>query len=145
MIRVIFDANIYVSALLKPAGLQAQLLKQGLEGKFHLVLSELILEEICRVLNYEKIAKRLPFTKSQIKIFLERLVESTAWTADELKVSICEDPKDDIYLSCAKESQAGFLVSGDRDLLKLENFEDTRIVSSKIFLDYLSALAPPEK
>lgn len=144
MIRVIFDANIYISALLKPGGLQAQLLKQALAGRFQLVLSESIFKEICRVLNYEKIAKRLPFSKAQVKKFLERLVETTAWTGDEIHVSVCEDPEDDIYLSCAKESQAKFLVSGDQHLLKIKQFEETEIVSSKEFLNKISAFSLPE-
>lgn len=137
MIRVILDANIYISALLKPTGSPSQLLQKGLDGAFETILSEAIFLEICRVLNYKKIKERLSYTDDQIKKFLERLVDISSWTSDEIAVAACEDPKDDIYLSCAKESQANFLVSGDEHLLKIKNFEETRIVTTRQFLDYL--------
>ena len=62
--HVVLDANIYVSALLKPSGLQSQLLQKGLEGEFQIVISEKIFLELCRTekafagLNYEKIGDK---------------------------------------------------------------------------------------
>ena len=89
MIRAILDANIYVSALLKPNGPQALLLRKGFEGEVQIVFSEKIFLEICGVLQYPKIAERIPFEKNGVKKILERLVEVSAWTADELKVTVC--------------------------------------------------------
>lgn len=137
--RVILDANIYVSALLKPQGLQAKILQRGLGGEFQIVLSEAIFKEVCRVLQYDKIATRLPLTNVDIKKFLERLIDAAAWTADEVKVSVCEDPNDDVYLACAKESQADFLVSGDQHLLMLKSFEKAVIVTSREFHGHLAS------
>jgi uncharacterized protein len=141
MIRVVLDANIYISALLKPNGPQAHLVKRGFEGGFEIVLSEKIFLELCRVLQYRKIAERLPLSKDSLKKFLERLIDIAAWAGDEVTVVACEDPADDIYLSCAKESQADFLVSGDQHLLKLKCFEKTEIVTSRQFLDRID---PPK-
>lgn len=139
MIRVILDANIVVSALLKPHGLQSIILQKGLAGSFQIILSEKIFLEICRVLQYEKIAKRMPFTLRQIKKILERITDSASWIADEIEVKLCEDPDDDIYLACAKESQADYLVSGDQHLLKLKKMDSTAIVTTRWFLDFISA------
>ena len=140
--RVILDANIYVSALLKPSGRQAKIVQKGFDGVFQIVLSENIFLEIGRVLNYRKIVDRLPFTQDQVKQFLEHLVEMASWTNDEVKVTGCRDPRDDIYLSCAKESQAKFLVSGDQDLLQLKRFEETIILNSKEFMEHLLTNTP---
>jgi putative PIN family toxin of toxin-antitoxin system len=137
MIRVVLDANIYVSALLKPNGPQADLIKKGFKGDFEIVLSEDIFLELCRVLQYPRISERLPLSQDQLKIFLERLIDVAAWTSGEVTVVLCEDAADDIYLSCAKEAQADFLVSGDQHLLKIKKFERTAILMSREFLEYL--------
>jgi hypothetical protein len=135
MKKVVLDANIYVSALLKPGGLQAGLLLRGLAGEFQIVISESIFREICRVVLYPKIAERLPISRKDLKKFLERIIDAAMFTMDEVKVEICEDPKDDIYLSCVKESQADFLVSGDAHLLNLKAFETAKILTSREFVE----------
>lgn len=137
MKKVVFDANIYVSALLKPKGLQAGLLLRGLAGEFQIVISESIFREICRVVLYPKIADRLPISHGDLKRFLERIIDVAMFTLDEVKVAVCEDPKDDIYLACVKESQADFLVSGDAHLLKIKHFETAKILTSRAFLEEL--------
>lgn len=139
MIRVVLDANIYVSALLKPNGSQADLVRKGFSGDFEIVVSEKIFLELCRVLQYPKIAQRLPLSKDSLKKFLERLIDAAAWTADEVTVVFCEDSADDIYLSCVKEAQANVLVSGDQHLLKIKKFEETSIMTTRDFLEYLEA------
>ncbi|MBI2982044.1 MAG: hypothetical protein HYY44_07125 [Deltaproteobacteria bacterium] len=53
-------------------------------------------------------------------------------------MSDTDSSDDDIYLACAKESQADYLVSGDQHLLTMTEFEETGIVTSKKFLECLS-------
>jgi len=137
MLRVVLDANIYISALLKPKGLQSKIVRKGFQGDFQIVISEKIFLEICRVLKYPKIAERLSVSNQEIKKFLERLIDVSQWTLDEVYVRACEDPNDDIYLACAKESRADFLVSGDQHLLKMKEFGATKVVMSRVFLELL--------
>ena len=47
---------------------------------------------------------------------------------------ICRDPKDNMFLELAFEIDADFLVSGDKDLLILAEFNDTKIVKPNDFL-----------
>jgi uncharacterized protein len=49
-------------------------------------------------------------------------------------VSACRDPKDNYLLALAKDSSADFLITGDRDLLVLERFDRTQIVTYQDFL-----------
>jgi predicted nucleic acid-binding protein len=37
------------------------------------------------------------------------------------KIHICRDPKDDIVLECCHEAKAAFLITGDKDLLEIDN------------------------
>ena len=138
MNRVILDANIFISSLLRPDGRQANLVKKGFEGSFEMVLSESIFLEICRVLEYPRIAKKISLKPAQVKKFLEHLTFTASWTADEVRVKACTDPDDDMYLACAQESQADFLVSGDQHLLQMKKFGDTVILTSREFLEILS-------
>jgi putative PIN family toxin of toxin-antitoxin system len=42
---------------------------------------------------------------------------------DTSQLDIARDPKDNIVLEAAEAGQAGFIVSGDDDLLALEKFD----------------------
>ena len=43
------------------------------------------------------------------------------------------DPDDDKFLGCAKDAKALYIVSGDKDLLVLEKFENIEIITAKEF------------
>jgi uncharacterized protein len=45
------------------------------------------------------------------------------------------DPNDDHVLACALEAKANFIVTGDKDLLSLGEFEGVRIVTPRQFLE----------
>ena len=45
------------------------------------------------------------------------------------RVRVCRDPNDDKFLEVAVSGGAEFIVTGDRDLLTLDPFEDISIVT----------------
>jgi predicted nucleic acid-binding protein len=47
------------------------------------------------------------------------------------------DPKDDMIVATALAARAGYLVSGDRDLLDLDPYEGIRILTARAFLEVL--------
>ena len=50
-------------------------------------------------------------------------------------VEICRDPDDNKFLECAKDSHALYIVSGDKDLLVIEQFGNVQIVTAKDFYE----------
>ena len=46
---------------------------------------------------------------------------------------VCRDVDDDMYLDCAVEGSAAYIVSGDKDLLILRDFMGVKIVSPHDF------------
>ncbi len=50
-------------------------------------------------------------------------------------VEICRDPDDNKFLECAKDSHALYIVSGDKDLLVIEQFENIQIMTAKDFCE----------
>ena len=49
-------------------------------------------------------------------------------------VKVCRDPKDDMFLECAEQAEADFLIAGDKDLLSLGAYKATRIVTPAEYL-----------
>ena len=135
MLKIVLDANIFVSAVLKPHSDLAKIFDLLEEDRIRLILSEDILSEIKSVLLYPKIKKRHRRTQEEIEEFLEKTARASILTqgridADPMK----EDPSDSKYLSAALEAKADFIVSGDHHLKDLKVFEGIRILDPSTFL-----------
>lgn len=139
MLRVVLDANVYISALIKPSGPPGQILKLFLENRsFDLILSKTIVEEIRRSLYYSKVSKYLSFPKSEIELWLACLELLSEMVKEEIFLDIQIEDKDDAkYIAAGVESKANYIISGDHHLLDLKEFEGIKIITPKVFLDIL--------
>jgi len=139
MIPAVLDANVVVSGILSENGTPGKILKAWFEDRFHLVISPAILDELRRVLQYPRIARRHRWSASQVREFLDDLASLAFLTSGQfaLPAIIAEDPSDDRYLECASKGEANYIVSGDRHLLDLEAYEGTEIVSPREFIQLL--------
>jgi putative PIN family toxin of toxin-antitoxin system len=123
--QIIIDTNLWISFLI---GKELKELKNLLvEETLQVVISEEILEEIILVTQRPKLQKYFPYNKVDELIQILRTVGLFISITSE--VSICRDPKDNYLLALAKDSDANFLVTGDQDLLVIEKFENTEIVT----------------
>jgi putative PIN family toxin of toxin-antitoxin system len=135
MMRVVIDANVFVSAALKPHSKPAQIINLVKEGKIALVLSHDILEELKKVFRYPKIRKELRLTVSEIDEALAEIAPGAIRTPGKIRMrAVKEDPEDNRYLECAVEGQADFIISGDHHLTDLHVFEGIKIVDPATFL-----------
>ncbi len=116
--RAVLDPNVLISALLTRDGTPAKVLRAWLEGRFDLIVSPLLLEELERALAYPKLAERIPAPESAALVdWLGReavLVDDPSDPPSSHSV----DPGDD-YLLALAENEGAALVSGDRHLLAL--------------------------
>jgi len=129
-LKVIIDTNLWISFLI---GKELANLKQLIVNKtLQVVLCNQLLEEINLVTQRPKLQKYFPVTKVQELLELLNIIGLSIEITSE--VSICRDAKDNYLLALAKDSQADFLITGDRDLLSLVNFEGTEILTYKDFL-----------
>ena len=69
--------------------------------------------------------------------FLGAIIEVAEWVKILETVKACSDPKDDKFLELAVNGKAEYLITGDKDLLVLHPFNDTKIISTKEFIDTL--------
>lgn len=132
--RVVLDTNVIISAALIRGGNEDQIIRAWQRGAFELVLSPPILEEIGRALFYEKLRKFRWMTDAEIAELLQILAQGSALVSGRAKVKASRDPDDDKFLAAAIEAGAGFVVTGDRDLLDLKSYRGVCIVRPARFL-----------
>ena len=116
--RAVLDTNVLVAAVLSGQGAPRQLLEEWLGGRFELVSSPRLIDEVRRVLTYPKI--RTFITEEEAEE-LVRLIETTSVHLPDVPgvPSIrSSDPDDDYLIALAASSQAA-LVTGDRGLQAL--------------------------
>jgi putative PIN family toxin of toxin-antitoxin system len=125
--KVTLDTNVYVSAF-HFGGMR--LLHMAVDGDIEVAVSQPILNELIRVLRekFQWDGYRLQGAKQQI-LRLARLVEP----AQTLHV-IKEDEPDNRILECAVAAGSEFIISADKDLLRLSSYQGIRIIRPVDFL-----------
>jgi putative PIN family toxin of toxin-antitoxin system len=140
VIVAVLDTNLIVSATLIRGGNEDRILRAWQAGKYALVLSGPILQEVGRVLFYEKIRSRQWMTGDDVERLLRRLAESAIMVPGRQEVRVCRDPGDDKFLAAALEGKAQYVVSGDRDLTHIKAYRGVRIILPRQFLEILPSV-----
>lgn len=138
MLRAVLDANVYVSAAVRPEGPPGRIIDRFLRGSvFEVVLSPAVVEEVLRALAYPKVRR---FIRGDVEpeLWFEDIVVLADLVASErTPPGVCEDPDDDKYIAAVLEGRAGVIVTGDRGLLALKEHQGIRVVTPRQFLDLL--------
>ena len=139
MLRVVLDANQFVSNVLVRQGLPAQVLDAWRRREFLLITSPFIIAEIRSTLSYPRIRRKYPLTDDDVERLVTLLEQDALVVPDELDVTgaIPADSTDDMVLACAVEGQADLIVSGDHHLLSLGEYQGIPIVTAREFLERL--------
>jgi putative PIN family toxin of toxin-antitoxin system len=138
VLRAVLDANVYVSAAVRPEGPPGRIIERFLRGAaFEVVLSAPIVEEVLRALVYPKVRRFIRGDVEPELWFEDIVVLADLVGSDKTPPAVCEDPDDDKYIAAALEGRAAFIVTGDRELLKLKEYQDIRIVTPREFLGLL--------
>jgi len=129
-LRVVFDTNVLVAALVFPGGHGEAALHRIIEERADLVLSKPLLDELLGVLarKFSRDAEEL----AHVAVFLGELA-TTVKPSRRLKV--LKDDPDNRVLECAVAGRAALIVTGDRALLALGQFRGVRIVSLRDYLE----------
>jgi len=137
-LRIVFDTNVIVSAILSKKSKPGRILEMAIQGKFLLVVSPYIWKEIERVFQYPKIVKELRqknISPEDINEFLSILEDLSLTVPGNITVeAVKNDPSDNAIIACAVEGEADFIISGDHHLTDLEAYRHTRIVNPETFL-----------
>ena len=140
MIRAVLDANVYVSAAVRPQGPPGQIIERFLrEGAFEIVISQATVEEVLRALSYPKVRRHIRPELDPALWFEDIVVLSELVAGDRVFEGASRDPDDDKYIAAAIEGRADFVVAGDSDLLELKEYDGVRIARPRAFLNVLLA------
>ena len=120
------DANVCVSAVLSAKGSPARILDHALEEgphDFELYAPSQLFPKVEEVLARPKIADRLRWGPAEIGAYTRRLrLAITEISTHGLKIpQYTGDPKDDPHVLAAVLAGASYLLSGDDDILKMED------------------------
>lgn len=138
MINVVLDTNVFISAALIPEGAPAKIIDAWENGRFWLIVSVNIIEELRKVFYYDRIRKRCPKSDAEIDQFIDKVLKSGIETPGSLALKVVKkDPTDDKFIIAAIEGHASYIVSGDPHLLELGSYENVKVVSPKEFVEIL--------
>ncbi|MEY2341084.1 putative toxin-antitoxin system toxin component, PIN family [Acidithiobacillus sp. IBUN Pt1247-S3] len=134
--RLILDTNILLSALIVRGTPPEELYNAWKQGRFILISSEPQIEEMKAVLRRPFFQDRVKPWEAGLLINHIRQVAEIVTALPDLEIS--SDPNDDFLLAMAQVSGADYLVTGDkRDLLLLDRFGRTKILTARVMLEYL--------
>lgn len=129
--RVVLDTNVFFSAY-GYGGKPARLVAAALDEEFELTTSPAIMAELARVL-----ATGLSADVDRIRSVVVQITRSATVIRPTTKLDVVIDESDNRILECAVDGGADLIVSGDRHLLQLSEFQDIEIVTVAEALDRL--------
>jgi len=127
--RVVFDTNILVSALVFPGGHGDAALRRIIAGPDQLMMSRAILDELLEVLSrkFARDAEEL----AHVAVFFSELA---LVVTPKRRLRVVRDDPDNRILECAIAGRADAIVTGDKALLALKNFRGIPVVTLRSYL-----------
>lgn len=133
--RVVLDANIFISALISRQGNPAKILEKWQKKELEVVVSPAIIDEIARVTAYKRLQKKYRRIREEREGLLEDLKNFATMVDSQQTLSVVKaDDSDNRYIECAIESGANYIVTGDPHLLDISEYQGIRIISPAIFV-----------
>lgn len=130
MPRLVLDTNILISSLIRKHTPPYQLYVAWRDGVFELVTSYPQIDELKRVLAYEKLQRF--FTAEEAQGMLTGIMAHSICIPTIPDVSYSPDPDDNKIIATAIAGRAEYIVTGDkRDLLDLQSIEGIQIATAK--------------
>jgi len=127
---------LFISGLFGKDTLSSTLQDLWVSREFELATSIEILREISRVLQYPRIRERFHPKDENIRRFFKLIFRKAIITKDLYSINrIADDPSDDMFLACAMEAKADYIISRDPHLRNLKHFHGIRIIDVKAFVE----------
>jgi hypothetical protein len=118
-IKIIIDTNLFISFLIgkRLAGLKQTLVQSTVQ----LIFSEQKMEELETVTGRPKFEKY--FDKEDVIDLIDLIYAIGKIEKITKEPEICRDPKDNFLLALSDKGKADYLVTGDSDLLTIDQLE----------------------
>lgn len=129
--RALIDTNVMISGTFWP-GKSKILLNAVRQRRITCVTSETLLEEFREILMDPQRPFRLSVQDASRIVNAWRSLATVITPTSH--VAVCRDPDDNRVLECALDGHVEYIITGDKDLLELGEFQGIRIVTVSDFL-----------
>lgn len=130
--RVVLDANVFLSALLTAEGRSSRVVDAWLDGRFTLLSHALLMQELRVVTRRDSI--RVLIAPASAGRLVNQIAAEAVMVRRLPRVRRSSDPGDDFLLALCEAGHADYLVTGDKaGLLDLKRHERTKIITVRRF------------
>jgi hypothetical protein len=133
-VKIVIDTNVWISFLI--GKILGNLKNYILDEKIRVITSEEQIEELVSVLRRPKFKEY--FTESDIEELLFLVYKTCQFVEIKENVNDCRDKRDNFILEIAINGEADYIITGDQDLMVLNPYRGTRILSFHDFEDILN-------
>lgn len=134
--RVVFDTVVLVRSVINPFGWCGQVVLDR-RDRYQPVISPSIVTEYLAVLHRPAIVRKYGGLVPDVLRPVLDLIGSGITVHPVETPAVCRDPNDDKFLAAAMAGNAKYIISEDRDLLILGNYEGVPILLAQAFLEVL--------
>ena len=129
-LQVVIDTNVWISGLIF-GGNPEKIIRQFIDGQLIVITAEELLSELRR-----KITQRFPLYEPQLAL-LEASIREDAILIQlgSVQIAASRDADDNKFIEAAVIGNAQYIISGDKDLLTLGEYEGTKILKPSEFLE----------
>ena len=129
--KIVIDSNIFISSFFW-GGYPREVFERVINGLDELYITDEIIKEITSVMNSSKFITNSNEVEDYIKI-IEKY--SKKIISKNVLESTSRDKDDDKILQCGLDGGVDFIVTGDKDLLVLIEYETIKIMRPKEYLE----------
>ena len=132
--KITTDTNILVSSTFW-TGDSLKIIESVEKKEIDLYLSKEIIEEFSSVLNYKDIQDKIKDKNLVMKRTVEQILTMSNIIEPKRKVEIVkEDIDDNKIIECAVEAGVDYIITKDKHLLKIKEFEGIEIITPEEFV-----------
>lgn len=124
LLRLVPDTGFYIAAALQDGYARSYLVGHGTKFlSYQLYTSEAILLELQQTLE-----NKFMFERPRVVDMISQIRGVVNIIHPTIKLEVVRDPRDDMVLECAVEAKADAVITFDKDLLDIKNYDGIAMV-----------------
>lgn len=123
MLKVVFDSNVYIGAFVISGSKSEEVFLLAFQGKFQLFTSPTIVSKTAN-----KLREKFNASETDVQRFVRQIGKVATVIKPKARMHILLDDPDNRVLECALATKADLIVTGDKHLLKLKNYQGIGVV-----------------
>lgn len=128
--KIVPDTNVLISATLWDNSVSHKLLMKLIDGDNEITSSLGILNEY-----KEAVMRDFQYTEEKVNEIIEKLLNFIKIANPQIKIdAVKEDPDDNKILECAVDVNADYILSYDKHLLNIKEYEGIKIIKPDDFI-----------